>query len=221
MTIFKRVITVEDGWQAQRAAKGFISVVDDDVHVLNALRELIEYEGYACLTFSSVGAFFEYQNELRFPGPRCILSDMAMPEEDGLALQIRLPVDSDQVLIFMSGISGIEQAAQAFRNGALHFLTKPIQDHQLFSVIDEALQKSAVIQNRNEWQHKQSALIAKLTRRERELAAILPEGLSIKEMAGKMGVSDRAIKLYKKNLTDKLEAKSVADVLRLQMSGLL
>lgn len=221
MTIFKRVITVEDEWQAQRAAKGLVSVVDDDLHVLNALRELIEYEGYACLTFNSVNAFFEYQNELRFPGPRCVLSDMAMPEEDGLVLQIRLPVDSDQILIFMSGISGVEQAAQAFRKGALHFLTKPIQDHQLFSVINEALQKSVLIQKRNEWQHKQAALIAKLTVRERELAALLPEGLSIKEMAEKMGVSDRAIKLYKKNMADKLEAKSVADVLRLQMNGLL
>lgn len=221
MKNFKRVINVDDERQAHRAAKGLVSIVDDDVRVLNALCELIEYEGYACEAYDSARAFFEKQNELRFPGPRCILSDMSMPEEDGLSLQIRLPGDSDQVLIFMSGIGSVEQAAQAFRNGALHFLTKPVHDHQLFSVIDEALQKSTLIQQRNAWSHKQAARIAKLTGRERELAAMLPEGLSIKEMAEKMGVSDRAIKLYKKNLTDKLEAKSVADVLILQISGLL
>lgn len=218
---FKRVITVDDERQAQRAAKGLVSVVDDDVSILNALSDLIEYEGYVCDIHESASAFFERQNAPRFPGPRCILSDMSMPGEDGLALQIRLPADSDQVLIFMSGISGVEQAAQAFRNGALHFLTKPIQDHQLFSVVDEALKKSALIQQRNAWQDKQTARIAKLTVRERELAAMLPEGLSIKEMAEKMGVSDRAVKLYKKSLADKLEAKSLADVLKLQMSGLL
>lgn len=221
MSNLKRVVTVDDERKAKCSAKGLVSVVDDDVLVLNALRELIEYEGYACEAYDSVSAFFEEQNEPRFSGPRCILSDMSMPREDGLALQIRLPVGSDQVLIFMSGISGIEQAAQAFRNGALHFLTKPVQDQQLFSVIDEALKKSALIQERNEWLNKQAIRVAKLSGRERELAVMLPEGLSIKEMAKKMGVSDRAIKLYKKNLTDKLEAKSVADVLRLQMSGLL
>lgn len=215
------MITVDDEIQAQRAAKGLVSVVDDDARVLKALGDLIQYEGYACELHASTGAFFEHQGASRFPGPRCILSDMAMPEEDGLALQNRLSPDSDQVLIFMSGICGIDQAAQAFRNGALHFLTKPVEDHQLFSVIDEALQKSTLIQQHNDWRYKQAACVAKLTGRERELAAMLPEGLPIKKMAEMMCVSERAIKLYKRNLMDKLEAKSVADILKLQMHNLL
>ena len=221
MGTYKRIITVDDEIQAQRAVKGLVYLIDDDCDVLVSLSQLIEYEGYACKTFSSVDLFFAQFKQPRFEGPRCILSDMSMPGKTGLALQEMLPEDSNMPLIFMTGISGIDQAAQAFRRGALHFLTKPISDTDLFAVLKEAMQVSAYKQKLYVNREKKSALIARLTPRERELAKMLPEGLSIKEMAKEMGISDRAVKLYKKNLMDKLEIKSVFDVAKLQIDGLL
>lgn len=221
MGTYKRIITVDDEIQAQRAVKGLVYLIDDDCDVLVSLSQLIEYEGYACKKFLSVDLFFAQLKQPRFEGPRCILSDMSMPGKTGLVLQEMLPKDSDMPLIFITGIGDIDQAAQAFRRGALHFLTKPISDTDLFAVLKEAMQVSACRQELYVKREKKSALIARLTPRERELAKMLPEGLSIKEMAKEMGISDRAVKLYKKNLMDKLEIKSVFDLAKFQIDGLL
>lgn len=221
MEVFRRVITVDDERLAKRAARGLVSVVDDDASVLLSLRALIEYEGYACHTYASVIEFLEASGEPRFPGPRCILSDMYMPHLDGLKLQATLSENSDQPVVFMSGMGQVEQVAQAFRKGAVHFLSKPISDSDLFHAIHEALIQSTQIQQARALRKLQIERVAKLTPRERELAQLLPEGLSIKEMADIMDVSDRAIKLYKKHLLEKLEVKSVFELADYRSNGLL
>lgn len=219
--ILRRVITVDDERLAKRAARGLVSVVDDDPSVLLALQTLIEYEGYACTVHASVSEFLTSLALPRFPGPRCILSDTYMPEIGGLQFQESMPVDSDQPIIFMSGMAQIEDAAQAFRRGAIHFLNKPIKDSELFVAIDEALQLSAQLQFNRSMKKIRAERIARLSPRERELAKLLPAGLQIKEMAEAMGISERAIKLYKKNLTEKLEIQSVFELVDLQRDGLL
>lgn len=221
MRAMRRVITVEDERLAVRCAKGHVALIDDDVHIVQSLQELIEYEGYACSAFVSVEEFLWHENEPVFPGPRCILSDMCIPGLDGLALQEHLPAQSDRPLVFMSGNSSVRQTAQAFRNGALHFLTKPVDDNELFSVLEEALARSAQLQEQVRWTSLQASRIATLTLRELELARMLPEGQAIKVMADRMCVTDRAIKLYKKSLMNKLQIESVYELVRLQDYGLL
>jgi FixJ family two-component response regulator len=221
MEVLRRVITVDDERLAKRAARGLVSVVDDDPGVLLSLRALIEYEGYACHTYASVTEFLAASGQPRFPGPRCILSDMYMPDLDGLKLQASLSEESDQPIVFMSGMGQVEQVAQAFRKGAVHFLSKPISDSDLFHAIHEALLQSVQIQQIRAQKKLQIERMAKLTPRERELAQLLPEGLSIKEMADNMDVSDRAIKLYKKNLMEKLEVKSIFELMAYMNNGFL
>lgn len=211
----KRVITVDDERQAERNAKGLVSVIDDDVEVLASLRDLILFEGYACETYSGVREFLHSQETRRFPGPRCILSDMCMPDLDGLSLQALIPCQTDQVILFMSGVSDVSQVSKAFRQGALHFLTKPIDDAVLFETLREAMHKSLDLQDSMQWREHQQKLASKLTPREREVAHLIPQGLSIKVMAEKMGISDRAVKIYKQNLMNKLELDSAFELVRL------
>lgn len=221
MKEFRRVITTDDEILAMRASKGIISIIDDDPQVLQALQELISYEGYLCHSFASVNDFLNKNNEPRFPGPRCILSDMVMSEKDGLALQKSLPKNSDQPLIFMSGMATVDQAAHAFRGGALHFLVKPVNDVELFEAIEEALNKSAAMQRQQAWLDNQKKVVAKLTPREIELANILPKGLAIKKISTEMGISERAVKLYKKSIFDKLNIKTLLELITILDSGLL
>lgn len=217
---YKRVITTDDEVIAKKSGKGTIHIIDDDLQVLQALRDLIEYEGYLCHTYDSVTNFLEHSQSERYPGPRCILSDMAMPSHNGLDLQAMMPSPTDMVMIFMSGISTLDQTSQAFRNGAIHFLSKPIQDHVLFEAISEALDKSRQLQIELQWKNEQIKRIARLSPREREVAQMLAQGLAIKEMSNSLRISDRAVKLYKKNLMEKLNTNSLIDILKLQLAGL-
>jgi len=221
MEIFRKIITVHDEQEAKRALLGLVSVVDDDAAVRQSLRLLIEYEGFKCNTYASVTEFIEESMRLRFPGPRCILSDMYMPDLNGLHLQEALKESSDQPIVFMSGMGVLEHAVQAFRRGAVHFLSKPINDDELFMAIQEALSISSRLQQARSLKKSLNERAAKLTPRERELAQLLPEGLAIREMADAMNVSDRAIKLYKKNLMEKLEIKSVYELVTFKSNGLI
>lgn len=217
---FLPIITIQDQKLAKRAEKGTVNVVDDDVALLAALNDLITYEGYLCQTFSSVGDFLAVMDKPRFPGPMCLLSDMMMPGVDGLAFQTSLPENFEQPLIFMSGMSTVEDAATAFRRGAIHFLIKPVNDQVLFATIEEALEKSNDIQLANDIHAQCLTLVDRLTSREKQLAKLLPDGDSIKTLATQMDISERAVKLYKKSLMEKLEIRTIAQLVQILKQSL-
>lgn len=221
MSEFRRIITVDDERLAKRAAKGLVSIIDDEAHVLESLCALVQYEGYLCQTYLSARDFLAAINEPRFPGPRCILTDLSMPKMDGLALQSHLPAESDQPVIFMSGLNNVRQTAQAFRNGALHFLSKPIKDSDLFATIEEAMEESNTVQKQTAWRSEKLARVDLLTARERDLIQLLPTGMTICEMGNQMGISERAVKHHKKNLMEKLQIRTIFELMRLQREGLL
>lgn len=217
----KRVITVDDERLAARYEKGLVSIIDDDVSVLRALEDLIHYEGYACETYRSVAEFIDAQSRERFPGPRCVLSDMYMPDQDGLALKASLPADSDQVVVFMSGMSDINRVSRAFRMGALNFLCKPLDDQIVFDAIAEALEQSERLQLAHRARAHQERLAARLTPREREVASLIPQGLPIKVIAARLGISDRAVKIHKHNVMQKLQIRSAFELVRLVADRIL
>lgn len=221
MTSFRSVISVADERLAARSARGHVSVIDDDPGILGALQALFEYEGYACAIFGSVRQFLDVQGQPRFPGPRCILSDMSMPEMDGLALQSQLPGNSDQVLVFMSGVSTVPQVVQALRGGAVHYLTKPLDEALLLAAVEEALGKSLELQAKMSASVLRTQLVSRLTPREKTVALLIVQGHSIKTMADRLAISERAIKQYKQSILYKLEINTAFDLVRLQQQGLL
>ena len=119
---YRPVVTIHDEREAARHARGFIAIIDDDEAIREAVKTLLDLEGYATETYASVMHYVDFlqRNEPCFPGPRCILLDVKMPEQTGLELQNRLNALSDKTpLVFMSGGSGAQEAVQALKNGAI------------------------------------------------------------------------------------------------------
>lgn len=219
--VYRQPVTVAEVALATQCARGKVIVIDDDVQILSALGALIEFEGYACETYPSATTYLQLLAEQRprFAGPTCVLCDVKMPEIDGLALQKRLQQQDDTPFLLMSGASGAQEAASAFRAGALDFLIKPTDADELLAAIANALRVSA---ERHAMYLRASTLttrIASLTAREREVARHVAQGLTNPSIATKLGLALRTVKLYRQNATEKLGAGTTAELVRIADEG--
>jgi two-component system response regulator FixJ len=219
----RRQVTVVEEKLAARCARGRIVVIDDDAEILTALTALIELEGYACESYGSALAYLQMLNYNRpcFPGPCCLLCDVKMPELDGLELQRRLATLDDTPLLLMSGASGAQEAANAFRAGALNFLVKPIDAEVLLAALAEAL---AVSVERQQCQLRQSTLavrIASLTEREREIARRVAAGQTNPAIAVELGIALRTVKLHRQRAMEKIGASGAMELVRIASEGAL
>lgn len=192
-------------------------LVDDDEEIRRAYAGLIEIRGYACETYDSAARLLAVLkvNRPRFPGPRCVLSDVSMPEMDGLQLQCQLARHPDIPLILISGSSGLDEALVGFRAGALDFLVKPIDAEVLFTAVAKALALSTERQRHDQHQSELATRLATLTPRELEVAQQVVRGLTNREIGALLGLAERTIKLYRQRAMEKLGTASLTDLVRL------
>ncbi|HAS52100.1 MAG TPA: hypothetical protein DCS21_10315, partial [Gammaproteobacteria bacterium] len=190
-SLIRRPITASDWHLAERCARGCVVVIDDDGEILDALRALLELEGYACKTYPSALGYLQTLNDHlpAFPGPGCLLCDVRMPELDGLALQQRLAALDDTPMLLMSGVSGAPEAVNAFHGGALDFLIKPIDDEVLLDAVARALAISAERQHQRARRSELAKRLATLTEREREIARRVTLGQRNLEIADELGIA--------------------------------
>ena len=217
----RQPVTVSDQKLAERCALGRVVVIDDEPDILSALTTLIEMEGYACEPYPSALAYLQVLNYNRpcFPGPCCVLCDVVMPELDGLELQSRLATLDDTPLLLMSGASGAEEAAHAFRAGAMDFLVKPIKANALLAAIAKALAASTERQQRHHRKRELAARIGSLTERERDVARRVAAGQTNPEIAAAYGISIRTVKLYRHRALEKLGVSGTVDLVRVADEG--
>ncbi|CAK0743999.1 Response regulator transcription factor [Gammaproteobacteria bacterium] len=205
---------------AGRHARGHVAVIDDDTQILKAIRSLLDLEGYDCDTHESAVAFLRtLAHDHRPLGPRCVLCDVRMPEIDGLELQRRLAALDDTPLLLMSGASGVEEAASAFRAGAMDFLVKPIEADILLVVVSKALVVSAERQAKNARQSNLAQRIALLTRKERYIVHCVVGGQSNPDIARTLGISPRTVKLHRHRAMEKLDANTLIELVRIVDEG--
>lgn len=192
-------------------------LIDDDAEIRHAYATLIELDGYACEPHASARAFLATlaENRPRFPGPCCVISDVSMPEMDGLELQRELARYRDAPLILVSGSSGAAEAATGFRAGALDFLVKPIDAEVLRATVARALVVSAERRRERTWRAALTARVATLTSREREVVRQVAQGQTNPRIAQKLGISERTVKLYRQRGMEKLGAATLVDFVRL------
>ncbi len=218
---YRRAITVSDEQLAERCARGRVVVIDDDGEILSAISALLEIEGYACETYPSARAYLQVLNFNRpcFPGPCCVLSDVMMPEMDGLELQSRLAEIDNTPLLLMSGASTVQEAVRAFKAGALDFLIKPIDADLLLA----AVQKALAANSQQRVQHvRKSSLVARidsLTERERDIARRVARGQINRDIADELGIALRTVKLHRQRAIEKLGAESTVDLARIADEG--
>jgi len=203
--------------------RGHVVLVDDDQAVTQAFRAALEYEGYRCSVFGSAGELLADSAFLHSPPsvPTCILSDVMMPDMDGLALQRVLPNAGLIPLVFVSGASGAAEAAAGFRGGAMDFLVKPVELPVLVDAVGAALARSAAAIAQAAANESLVRRVALLTPREREVAKLAASGATNQETADALGIALRTAKYHRQQAMVKLEVESLAALVRTVDEGQL
>jgi RNA polymerase sigma factor (sigma-70 family) len=197
-----------------------VYVVDDDDSVRKSLVRLLKSMDYPARPYASAKEFLE---DWRLdPAPGCLVLDVQLPELNGLELQAYLRDTSCPIpIIFITGHGDIPMSVRAMKAGAVDFLAKPFQDESLLRAVQEALARSQRAEAERAEQERVAALYARLTQREREVMALVVRGLPNKQIAAQLGTSVKTIKVHRSRVMDKMQVRSVADLVRAsQKSGI-
>jgi FixJ family two-component response regulator len=202
-------------------ATPIVFVVDDDVSVRESLELLICSEGWQPETFASAQ---EFLNRPRTLVPSCLVLDIALPGLNGLDLQKRVAIErTDMPIIFITGYGDVPKTVQAMKAGAVEFLTKPFGDDVLLTAIRHAIERSRTTLAHEAEIKALRDRHASLSRREREVMALVVSGLLNKQVGGELGISEITVKAHRGQVMRKMKADSLADLVtmavRLRLPG--
>ncbi|WP_426749802.1 response regulator transcription factor [Myxococcus sp. Y35] len=189
-----------------------IFLVDDDESVLRGLGRLLRAAGYATKPFTSPSEFLA---QLSGDTPGCAVLDLRMPGLNGLELQEAMAFKNCHLpVIFISGHGDVPASVRAMKAGAVDFLLKPFDEQQLLGAISQALTKDAAARAGRAETAALHARHAVLTPREREVCALVAQGLTNKEVAQRLGTTEKTIKVHRARVIQKLDVDSVAELVR-------
>lgn len=194
-----------------------VYIVDDDAAVRDSLALLLGLKGYRTACFASAEAFLSaYQ-----PGqPGCLLLDVRMPGMSGLELQSQLAAQGNSLpVIIISAHGDIAMARAALKAGAEDFIEKPIDSEGLLQTLHATLDR----ENRRMQETARSAQLIervnRLTARERQVMELVAEGLHNREVGEALGISPRTVEVYKARLMEKLQIRSLPELIRLLIAS--
>lgn len=190
-----------------------VFVVDDDVSVRESLRDLLESVSLRVEVFESADTFLAS----RLPDvPSCLVLDVRLPGRSGLEFQAELTKAGIPLpTIFITGHGDIPMSVRAMKSGAVEFLTKPFRDQDLLEAVRAAIERDRA---RREQESSIAALktrFASLTSREKEVIGYVSAGLLNKQIAAEMGISEVTVKVHRRNIMQKMNARSLAELVRM------
>jgi FixJ family two-component response regulator len=191
-----------------------IYLVDDDAGVLKALSRLLRSRGYEVRPYSSPQVFLQEHD----PGaPGCAVLDVSMPGLDGLEIQRALTTTTgyQRPVVFVTGKGDIPTSVRAMKAGAIDFLTKPINDSDLFEAVARAEARDSESRRFHSELRSIQAKVGTLTPREREVFTHVVAGRLNKQIAGDLGTVEKTIKVHRSRMMVKLGVRTVADLVRM------
>jgi FixJ family two-component response regulator len=195
-----------------------VYIVDDDPAVLDALTLLVSAQGIRTVSFSNAQAFLDNCSKSEIA---CAVLDIRMPHISGLALQDMMHERGLTIpLVFITGHGDIEQCRRAFKNGAIDFLTKPVDQSRLIDSLRRAIRLSIRQHSQEVETQEVLARLSRISGREREVLERVAAGLSSKEIARELELSPRTVEVHRANLFNKLDVASLADLIRFYLKAL-
>jgi FixJ family two-component response regulator len=195
------------------SARPLVFVIDDDESVRKGLKRLLQSANYETELFSSASEFLARPSH---PGPACVIVDVKMPGVNGIDFQKTLiQRRREEQLVFVSGYGDIPICAQVMKAGAVDFLPKPVKSRELLKCIEQALGRSAEQRRRAAERNEARRFLDLLTPREFEVMQFVITGMLNKQVADKLGMAEKTVKVHRGRVMHKLGVTSVAELMRL------
>jgi RNA polymerase sigma factor (sigma-70 family) len=194
-----------------------VYVVDDDAAVRDSLALLLSLRGYRTAVFASAEDFLAGLADDAFG---CIFADLRMPGMSGLDLMDALAKRGNAMpVVIITGHGDVEAARRAFKADAVDFLEKPFDDRSTSEALERALDRERARMSAGSYQRRQREALAVLTSREREVMALLVQGLHNRDVAQRLGISARTVEVHKARVMSKLGAANLAELIRIANAG--
>jgi two-component system response regulator FixJ len=197
------------------SADVIVHIVDDEEAVRNSLAFLLGAAGFAVRTHASAIDFLALAPSIR---NGCLVTDLRMPEVDGLELLKRLrAADAMLPAIVVTGHGDVQMAVEAMKNGALDFIEKPFSDEVLIESIRRAVDQVSANIDAQAGQARTRERLASLSAREIQVLERVVQGQPNKAIAFELAISPRTVEVYRASLMSKMQAKSLAELVRTVM----
>ncbi len=193
-------------------ANALVYIVDDEASVGDALSTLLRAHGKRVQIFTSGQEFLDFS---RRDSCACLILDLRMPGLGGLEVQKMISSKASIPVIFLTGRGDIPSTVRAMKEGAIDFLTKPVEEEVLLASIERALQQDRTSRQEAMEHAKLVARYESLTPRERELLPLLTGGLLNKQAAFELGITEYTVQIHRGHIMRKMEADSFATLVRL------
>jgi FixJ family two-component response regulator len=197
---------------AAAATAPLVVIVEDDEGIREGLQDLLRSVGLDAIAFGSTADLLAASLPDR---PGCLVLDVRLPGASGLDLQAKLAAMGSRLpIIFMTGHGDIPMSVRAMKAGALDFLTKPFRDQDMLDAIAVAIERDRAWRTESAGTAELARLAATLTAREAEVMQHVVQGLLNKQIAHTLGISEITVKIHRGNVMRKMQAGSVADLVR-------
>jgi FixJ family two-component response regulator len=196
-----------------RVEQPIIFIVDDDASAREGIEDLLQSVGLRVMSFGSPQ---EFLNSKRPDSPGCIILDVRLPNTSGLEFQkVLIEAGIELPVIFITGHGDIPMSVMAMKSGAIEFLTKPFREQSMLDAINAGIEKDRQRRHEMRLVSELRQRFEGLTPRERDVFALVITGRPNKQLAAELGLSEMTIKVHRSQITKKMKAGSIVELVRI------